>query len=149
MKTSMRIAILAVVVVAIGAIVALKYRQRAEPAPRPPKQIAATVAPVATTTAALRGSVLLFADLSEAGEGEDGCAVIIRTVRAARDHGVAVTEYNSGASPEVRKQHRVVVDPTVIVLDSSGREVARHEGEDASTIAAIRADIERVSGGRA
>lgn len=148
MKPSVRIAILAVVIVAVGAIAALKYQQRSEPAPSPAHRAAAPIAPAAAMTPA-RGSVLLFANLAEAGEGEDGCAIIIRTVRAARDRGVAVTEYNSGASPDVRKQHRVVVEPTVIVLDASGHEVARHEGEDASTIAAIRADIERVSGGRA
>ena len=136
MKPALRIAILAAVVLAVVAIVVLKQRESIRPAsPVPP-----------TTT---KGSVLLFANLAEAGEGEDGCAVIIRTVRAARQHGVRVTEFNSGSSPEVRKQHRVVVDPTVIVLDPTGHEIARHEGEDAATVAAIRADIEGVSRGPA
>ena len=148
MKTSVRIAVLAVVVIAVGAIVAVKYRghelARTKPtlAPRP----AAASRPAIGQA---RSSVLLFANLAEAKEGDDGCGIIIRTVRSARDHGIIVTEYDSGASPEVRKQHRVVVEPTVIVFDGSGREIARHEGEDSATIAAIRADIERVSGGRA
>lgn len=148
MKTSARIAILAAVVIAVGAIVAAKYRghelARTNPTVAPPPGAAPR-----TAIAQARASVLLFANLAEANEGDDGCAIIIRTVRSARDHGITVTEYDSGASPEVRKQHRVVVEPTVIVFDGSGREIARHEGEDSATIAAIRADIQRVSGGHA
>lgn len=148
MKTSVRIVILAVVVIAVGAIVAVKYRGHALARAKPtlaPRPAAASRAGIALA----HGSVLLFANLAEANEGDDGCAIIIRTVRSARDHGIAVTEYDSGASPEVRKQHRVVVEPTVIVFDGSGREIARHEGEDSATIAAIRADIQRLSGGHA
>jgi len=33
-----------------------------------------------------------------------------------------------------------VVSPTAIVLDSSDTEIARHEGEEPNTFAAIRAD---------
>ena len=148
MRPVIRIAVLAVVVVAAGTIAVIKSRQHRAPAPETSRPIVTSKA-VAAAPSAPTNSVLLFANLSEAGEGEDGCAIIIRTVRSARAHGVSVTEYNSGSSPDVRKQHRVVVEPTVIVLDSSGREVARHEGEDAATISAIRADIERVSGGKA
>lgn len=145
MKPPVRIGILAVVVIAAGAIVALKYRQRPEPASAAGRAVTSRL-PVSASTHP-RGTLLLFANLAEADEGEDGCAIIIRTVRAARDHGIAVTEYNSGSSPDVRKQHRVVVEPTVILFDANGREIARHEGEDTATIAAIRADIERVTGG--
>ena len=152
MKPTIRIAILAVVVVAAGTIAVIKSLQRPEPTAAPPatpaRHIATAITPPAAPSTS-RNSVLLFANLSEAGEGEDGCALIIRTIRAARERGISVTEYDSGSSPDVRKQHRVVVEPTVIVLDGSGREVARHEGEDAATISAIRADIERVSGGKA
>ena len=152
MKSSIRIAILAVVVVVAGTIAVIKLRERPEPAPPAAAPTTRRIAPPITPAAApstSRNSVLLFADLSEAGEGEDACAIIIRTVRAARERGISVTEYDSGSSPDVRKQHRVVVEPTVIVLDGSGRELARHEGEDAATVSAIRADIERVSGGKA
>lgn len=148
MKPSVRIAILALVVIALGVIVALKVRDRqpsaavaAEPSPQ-------EAAPSSTMVKA-QPSVLLFAELAEANESEDACAVIIRTVRSARDRGITVTEYDSGVAPEVRKRHRVVVEPTVILLDASGREIARHVGEDATTIAAIRADIERMSRGSA
>lgn len=148
MKPSVRIAILALVVIAIGVIVALKYRD--------PQETVAALPPAATPATASRepvappgASVLLFADLSEASETEDACGVIIQTVRSARERGITVTEYDSGAAPDVRRQHRVVVEPTVIVLDAAGREIARHEGEDADTVTAVREDIERVSGGRA
>lgn len=141
MKQSYRFAILAVVGVALAGILALKYRDRARlsesPLPPPPAAVAAE----------RRASILLFTDLSEAGT-EDACAILIETVRAARERGFMVTEYDSGKAPDVRKRHRVVVEPTVIVLDASGREVARHEGEDISTIEAVRADIDRLSGGR-
>lgn len=146
MKPSVRIAILAFVVIAVGAIAALKYRGRQD-AVAAPRQAAATAS--SPPAAQPRASVLLFADLSEANETEDACGIIIQTVRSARDRGIAVTEYDSGAAPHVRKQHQVVVEPTVIVLDPAGREIARHEGEDEDTVTAIRADIERVTGGRA
>ena len=153
MKPSARIAIVAIVVIAVAAIVVSKYRDRpATPAPIvAPAQAssAAPAAPASTAPAPARASVLLFADLREADEEKDRCGIIIRSVRATRQHGVNVTEYDSGVSPEVRKQHRVVVEPTVIVLDASGREVARHEGEDDATMQAIRAEMERLSGGRA
>ena len=155
MKPSVRIAIIAVVVIAAAAIVVSKYRNRPE-TPTPavtatPVETPSAVPAAASSTApaASRGSVLLFADLREADEEKDRCGIIIRSVRATRQHGVTVTEYDSGASPDVRKQHRVVVEPTVIVLDASGREVARHEGEDDATMQAIRAEMERLSGGRA
>ena len=146
MKPSVRILILTLIVVAIGAIVALKYRDPRQGDATIPAQPAIASAP---HTKPARASMLLFADLSEANETEDACGIIIQTVRSARERGIVVTEYNSGSAPEVRKQHRVVVEPTVIVLDPTGREIARHEGEDAETVSAIRAEIERVSGGRA
>jgi len=148
MKPSVRIAILALVVIAIGAIVALKYRDQRQASATHP-QAAAPATASREPGARPRATVLLFTDLSEANETEDACGIIIQTVRSARERGITVTEYDSGAAPDVRKQHRVVVEPTVIVLDPAGREIARHEGEDADTVAAIRADIERVSGGRA
>ena len=155
MKPSVRIAIIAIVVIAIAAIVVSKYRDRPEsptPAVTASPAEAPNAAPAAapsTAPAAVRASVLLFADLREADEEKDRCGIIIRAVRATRQHGVNVAEYDSGASPDVRKQHRVVVEPTVIVLDASGREVARHEGEDDTTMQAIRAEMARLSGGRA
>ena len=141
MKPALRFTILAAVVIAIGAVLALKFRQA---------EATAAVAPRAGFSAKpSRASVLLFADLREANEGEDGCALIIRAVRSARQRGLAITEYDAGSSPDVRKRYRVMVEPTVIVLDSGGHEIARYQGEDAATLAAIRAEIARLSGGAA
>jgi hypothetical protein len=39
------------------------------------------------------------------------------------------------------------VEPTVLVLDSSGGVLARHEGESRQTIAAIRSDLDRLAAG--
>lgn len=153
MKSSVRIAIIAIVVVAVAAIVVPKYRNRPAAATVPATTLAEAPAAASAATAAApataRSSVLLFADLREADEEKDRCGIIIRSVRATRQHGVNVTEYDSGASPDVRKQHRVVVEPTVIVLDAAGREVARHEGEDDATMQAIRDEMARLSGGPA
>lgn len=155
MKPSVRVAVIAIVLVAIATVVALKYRGRPEATPavtmnraEAPPAAPANATAETTNPQAERASVLLFAELREADEEEDRCGIIIRSVRALRQHGVTVTEYDSGASPDVRKQHRVVVEPTIIVLDASGREVARHEGEDEATMQAIRADMARLSGGR-
>lgn len=83
--------------------------------------------------------VLLWADLREA---EDACVCgeIIRTVRAAANRGV-VTRENDDA---LGKEHRVTVEPTVIVLDAQGREEARYEGEESSTLTKIRDHLTKV-----
>jgi hypothetical protein len=90
--------------------------------------------------------VLLVADLEEAGT-DDPCAEIIRLVRAAGQRGVRVREIPSGETDPVIRKYRVTVEPTVLVLDSSGGVLARHEGESRQTIAAIRSDLDRLAAG--
>lgn len=90
-----------------------------------------------------RGSVVLIADLREADEACP-CGEIIRAVRAAKARGVAVREVPPSDSA-VAKQYGVTVAPTVLVLDSAGKVVERHEGESTDTVAAIKASLERLA----
>lgn len=102
---------------------------------------AAWAVPKANATA--RGSVVLIADLREADEACP-CGEIIRAVRAARVRGVAVREVPP-TDTAVAKQYGVTVAPTVLVLDSAGKVVERHEGESTDTVAAIKASLERLA----
>ncbi len=126
--------VLAVVLVA-GAIVAYKqFRQD-------PRERLGRDAP--QSAAASGPSVLLFADPREA-DSADPCAEIFRLVRRAGAQGIRVHEFAPDRATEAARQHRVTVEPTVLILDASGREVARHEGESSETIAAIRSSLERL-----
>ena len=130
--------VLAVVLVA-GAIVAYKqFRQD-------PRERSSRVAPQSAATSG--PSVLLFADPREA-DSADSCAEIFRLVRRAGAQGIRVQELAPDKATEAARQHRVTVEPTVLILDASGREVARHEGESSETIAAIRSSLERLPASR-
>lgn len=86
-------------------------------------------------------SVLLVADLREAGESNDGCAVIIRMVRDVAAHGVRVQEITPDSASPLLKTYRVVAIPTVVILRADGREEARFVGEGDATIKALRAKL--------
>jgi hypothetical protein len=107
--------------------------------------VKAPAAPAATgpLIAAQGPTVLLFADPREAEE-TCGCGEIFRLVRDAGTHGVLVQEIAPDSDDERIRAHRVVVSPTVIVLDANENEIARHEGEDPATIAAIRAGLDNL-----
>jgi hypothetical protein len=86
--------------------------------------------------------VVLIADPGEA-ENSCGCGEIIRAVRAAAAKGVSTREIAPGADPGLEKRYEVKVSPTVLFIGSDGTVRARHEGEDADTLAAIRKDLDR------
>ena len=96
-----------------------------------------------STSSAQSSTVLLFADPREAGES-CGCGEIFRLVRDAGTRGVLVQEIAPDSGDERIQRHRVVVSPTVIVLDADENETARHEGEGPETIAAIRAGLDEL-----
>lgn len=115
----------AAVFVAAASIVAVKTIQR-----HPPQ---------APLTARLTGPVVvLVADLREA-DSDCGCGQIIRRVREAKAHGLAVEEIGPGDPSAAR--YGVTVAPTVLVLSAGGRVVTRREGESPETLAAILADL--------
>ena len=83
-------------------------------------------------------AVVLVADLREADSPNDTCAQIIRVVREARSRGVRVSELMPNSDSALLRNHRIVVVPTVLVLDREGRELNRFEGESVATLNAIR-----------
>lgn len=89
-------------------------------------------------------TVILVADLREANEPGDNCAEIIRLVRDAEKSGIRVSELLPNSGSPVLRQHRVTVAPTVLILGKDGREVTRFEGEDGSTVEAIRARLRQM-----
>lgn len=91
--------------------------------------------------------VMLFADPHEADE-VGGCGDIFTLVRGVGAAGVGVVEVDPRGGSELIQTHRVVVEPTVIVLDESGKESARFEGEDSTTIAAIDSALQELRGAR-
>ena len=83
-------------------------------------------------------TVILVADLSEANEPHDNCAEIIRAVREAETAGIRVSELMPGQASSLLREHQIVVAPTVLILGKDGRELNRFEGEQTSTVIAIR-----------
>jgi hypothetical protein len=100
-------------------------------------------APDERGTSEAGASVLLFADPREADK-VCGCGDIFKLVRHAAAQGVVVREIPPQSGSEDIREHRVLVAPTVIVLDSENVEVGRYEGEDRATIEAIRSSLDRV-----
>jgi hypothetical protein len=99
----------------------------------------------AVASAGSTALVLLFANPAEA-ESSCGCGEVFRAVRAAAARGVSVREVDPAQNRDLMKQHRVLVEPTVLVLDEQGRERRRHEGESSDVLAAIRTDLDGLSG---
>lgn len=104
--------------------------------------IAITTYKIHTKHAAVSGAegpptVILVADLSEA-DSADACAEIIHSVRAALERGVRVQELSPDSKSEMLHRYRVLITPTVLVLDKSGQVVLRFEGEDRETVTAVR-----------
>lgn len=121
-------------VAAVGAIALglLAYKSTRTPPPNSALASTSTAAPV----------VVLIADLTEA-EDSCGCGEIIRSVRAAAAKGVSTREMAPGADPGLEKRYEVRVSPTVLFIRADGTVRARHEGEDADTLDALRQDLER------
>ncbi|MHC4506778.1 MAG: hypothetical protein ACYTFI_26105 [Planctomycetota bacterium] len=111
------------------------YKQVSEPEP----------SAVVTSGAEEAVRVILFADPRQA-DVVCGCGEIFALVRKVGAEGVSVLEVDPRAGSELTQTHRVVVEPTVIVLDESGEETARFEGEDSTTIAAIGSALEQLRG---
>ena len=126
-------------VAAVGAIVLglIAYKSTRSPLPNSGSISTSTAAPV----------VVLIADPAEA-EDSCGCGEIIRAVRAAAAKGVSTREIAPGADLGLEKRYEVKVSPTVLFIGSDGAVRARHEGEDADTVDAIRQDLDRAVAGR-
>lgn len=131
---------MAVIVLLVAGVVAAKYVMAGPPAP----PAGGPIAPAQESAA--RAQVFLFADPREAGSS-CGCGEVFRVVRAAGTRGVATREVDPSRDPELVRRYRVTVEPTVLVLDADGREIARREGESQDVIAALRTDLDRLASG--
>lgn len=83
-------------------------------------------------------SVILVADASEANDSDDGCAVMFRAVRQAAKRGVAVAEVAPNSDSDLLRRYHVLTVPTVLLLDKTGKEITRFEGEDVATVRAVQ-----------
>ena len=125
-----------VLICALATGVLLTKQLRNPPPASPASRTAASAAPA---------QVLLFANPAEA-ESSCGCGQVFRAVRAAAARGVSVREVDPAQNREFMRQHRVMVEPTVLVLDEQGHELRRHEGESSDVLAAIHTDLDKLSG---
>jgi hypothetical protein len=92
------------------------------------------------TSATVNGApaVILVADLSEANDPNDRCADIIRAVREVSKRGIKVAELPPDSNSDLLRRYRVLTVPTVLLLDRSGNEIGRFEGEDSTTVKAVQ-----------
>lgn len=91
--------------------------------------------------------VVLFADLSEVDE-VGGCGSIIRGVREATKRGIATEEIDARRSSDLPSRYRLLVAPTVLLLDAGGHEVRRFEGESPKTVEAIQEQLDTLAPAR-
>lgn len=124
-----------VVIVALAGVVLTAKARRSS----------STLVPIASVSSRADARILLFADPGEA-KASCGCGEVFRSVRAAAARGVTIQEIAPRQNVSVAREHRVTVEPTVLMLDGQGHELRRYEGESTETLAAIRADLERLVG---
>lgn len=88
--------------------------------------------------------VVMFVDLGETEEA-GGCGTIIRDVREAARRGIATEEIDARESGPQAEHYKLLVAPAVLILDASGHEARRFEGEAPKTVTAIRDELARLS----
>ncbi len=91
-------------------------------------------------------SVILVADLNEANDPRDNCAAIIHAVREASKRGVHTVEFSPDSNSDLLRRYRVLTVPTVLVLDATGKETTRFEGENAATVKAVQSHLSALAG---
>ena len=107
----------------------------------------ATTTQGSTSVNANPTTVLMAVNLGEEDE-EGGCGDVIHAVRAAARRGMPTREVdtrNEADMAAASKKYRIVVQPTVVMLDGSDHEVRRYEGETKEVIASLKADLERTA----
>ena len=122
----------ALVLVLLIGILFLKSRTRQNPAPATMKGIP---------------SVILVADPNEANDSDDGCALMFRAVRQAAKRGVTVAELAPNSNSDLLRRYHVLTVPTVLLLDKTGKEITRFEGEDVATVRAVQNRLDSLSEG--
>lgn len=107
------------------------------------KQSEAPPAAKAPPASALTPSVVLVADLREAGS-ECGCGQIIKAVRDAAARGVRTREIDPAKEPDAARPYGILVSPAVGILDSEGKLAQQYVGEDAETLAELKAALAKL-----
>ena len=126
-----RLLIVTVVLAAVAVVLWLKWENRHELSPAP------SVAEKVSDEEGNGATVLLFADPREAEES-CGCGEIIQMVRDLRGvSGVHFREIDTRSPSPDARQYGVRTSPVVIILDASGRERERFEGESSPTITSL------------
>jgi len=91
--------------------------------------------------------VLVAVDFSKADE-QSGTGEMIRAVRAAATKGVRTREIDTRDKDRwevASHRYKIVVQPTVILLDDADKEVRRLEDESKATVAALNADLQSMT----
>ncbi len=100
--------------------------------------------PAAADPTAKVAKVVLVANLEEADEN-CGCGQMIRAVRSAGAKGLATREVdtrNKGDLAAATKAYRILVQPSVVMVDGADHEVRRYEGESKDTVSKLMTDLE-------
>jgi hypothetical protein len=90
-------------------------------------------------------AIILVADLREANDLNDRCADIIRAVREASKRGVHVAELQADSHSDLLRRYHVLTVP-VLLLDGSGKEIGRFEGEDSNTVKSVQTRLAALGG---
>lgn len=108
------------------------------------REASPTASGASSATIVAGSSVVLVANMAEADD-ECGCGQIIRAVRAVAQKGVATKEVDTRTNKDEAKKYRALVAPTVLVLDPSGAELRRWEGESDDTIKKMKTDLDMLA----
>jgi Flp pilus assembly protein TadD len=124
---------------ALLSVAVLACKARSEPS--------TTTTQASATAKAKPTSVVMAINLGEEDE-EGGCGDVIHAVRAAAKKGVRTREIDTRNKADMEaasKKYRIVVQPTVVLLDDDDKEVRRHEGESKETISALKTDLDTMA----
>ena len=91
-------------------------------------------------------TVVMVANMGEADES-CGCGDIIRSVRSAAAKGVRTREVDTRNKSDLiaaTQKYRIVVQPSVVMVDDADHEVRRFEGESKDTTTALQTELERL-----
>ncbi len=92
-------------------------------------------------------NLVMAINLGEEDE-QGGCGDVIHAVRAAAKSGVRTREIDTRNKADMEaasKKYRIVVQPTVVLLDDADKEVKRFEGESTETITALKTDLDTMA----
>ena len=134
----MRYALMAVVAICVAATVGCKSRSA---------EGGTTSTQAGTTEKAKPTTVVMAINLGEEDE-EGGCGDVIHAVRAAAKKGVHTREIDTRNKADMEaasKKYRILVQPTVVLVDDADREVRRYEGETKETITSLKTELDQMA----